>query len=104
MSYYAKLENGVVISTVNTDKETLNAGFLGSPSSFIEYFVDGSSRPAVFGSTYDASKKEFVDPQPYPSWKLDGSNEWQAPSEKPTDGNYYWDEAKLAWIKIVSPA
>jgi hypothetical protein len=104
MTYYAKIEDGVVTSTVETDVETLNAGFLGNPSWFIEYAVDGSSRPAVFGGTYDFEKKEFVDPQPYPSWELNSNNEWQAPLDKPSEGNYYWSEEELMWVEIISPA
>ena len=104
MPYYAKLEDGIVTSTINTDEETLNSGLLGNPSWFIEYFVDGSSRPAMFGGTYDFEKKQFVDVQPYPSWELDSNNEWQAPLEKPSPGLYEWSESVLSWVEIISPA
>ena len=104
MAYFAKIEDGIVTSTIETDAGTLEAGLLGNPSWFIEYFVDGSSRPAVFGGTYDFTKKEFVDPAPYPSWELDSNNDWQAPLETPNDGkNYYWSEEELMWIEKVSP-
>jgi hypothetical protein len=40
-------------------------------------------------------------PQPFPSWTADYDNRiWIAPSPKPTDGNYYWNEKELSWIKI----
>ena len=104
MAYFAKIENGIVTSTIETDFDTIQSGLVGEPSLFIEYFVNGSSRPAVFGGTYDYTNKQFVNPSPYPSWKLDNNNEWQAPLNKPNDSkNYYWSEEALAWIEKISP-
>jgi hypothetical protein len=103
MAHFAQLEDGIVVSTIETEYDIMEAGLVGNPSWFIEYAVDGSSRPAVFGGTYDFEKKEFIDPQPYPSWDLDSNNEWQAPLDKPSEGNYYWSEEELMWVEIVSP-
>jgi len=33
---------------------------------------------------YDASKNKFLNPQPYESWSLDGSDDWQAPITYPS--------------------
>jgi hypothetical protein len=52
---------------------------------------------AGIGFTYDADADEFVAPQPYPSWSLDSSNDWQAPTPKP-NGDYLWNEQQLNWI------
>ena len=52
---------------------------------------------AGVGFTYDADADEFVAPQPYPSWSLDSSNDWQAPTPKP-DGDYLWNEQQLNWV------
>ena len=50
------------------------------------------------GFTYDAAKDKFIQPQPYPSWSLDGNDDWQPPVAYPDDGKYYvWDEATQAW-------
>ena len=54
---------------------------------------------AGVGYTYDAVRDEFVQPQPYPSWTLDGNNDWQAPTPKP-EGDYYWSEEGLEWVAI----
>lgn len=104
MAYFAKVENGVVTSTFEADKDAAQAGFFGDPSLFVEYF-ETSKRPAVFGGTYRFDINEFIDPSPYPSWVLDTNNDWQAPTPKPNDGKrYYWSEPELAWIEIISPA
>jgi hypothetical protein len=102
MTYFAKVENGVVVSTVEADYEILESGVIGEPSLFIDY--TNSKRPAVLGGTYRADINEFIDPAPYPSWGLDSNNDWQPPTPKPTQGNYYWSEQDLAWIEIISPA
>jgi hypothetical protein len=33
---------------------------------------------------YDASKNKFIEQQPYASWSLDGSDDWQAPITYPS--------------------
>jgi hypothetical protein len=101
MSLFAKVENGVVTGTLEAAPENLAAGFFGEPSLFVDY--TNSKRPAVFGGTYRADINEFIDPAPYPSWSLDLNNDWQPPTPKPTQGNYYWSEQDLAWIEIISP-
>ena len=53
---------------------------------------------AGIGFTYDAVKDQFVAPQPYASWSLDNSNDWQAPTPKP-EGSFVWDEETLAWVE-----
>ena len=50
------------------------------------------------GYTYDASKNKFIQPQPYPSWALDASDDWKAPVDKPDDGKLYiWNETDTQW-------
>lgn len=103
MTYFARVENGVVTGTVDTSPEMLAAGVCGDPSLFVEY-SENSKRPAVFGGTYRADINEFIDPSPYPSWVLDSNNDWQPPTPKPNDGKLYeWSESVLAWIEIISP-
>jgi hypothetical protein len=103
MTYFAKVENGVVTGTLEALPDTLLKGVFGDPSLFVVYGPE-SKRPAVFGGTYRADINEFIDPSPYPSWVLDSNNDWQAPTQKPDDGKrYYWDEPTLSWIEIISP-
>jgi hypothetical protein len=48
------------------------------------------------GFTYDKSKDIFIAPQPFASWSLDSSNDWQPPIAMPDDASddkmYVWDE------------
>ena len=57
---------------------------------------------AGIGYVYNASKNKFLTPQPYNSWALDGSDDWQAPVTFPNgDQSAYritWDEDNLRWI------
>jgi hypothetical protein len=50
------------------------------------------------GYTYDSVRDEFVSPQPFSSWTLDGNNDWQAPTSRP-EGDYIWDEETLSWVE-----
>ena len=55
------------------------------------------------GYVYDAGKNKFLYRQPYASWSLDASDDWQAPVTYPTDSADYhvsWDEAGQKWIGI----
>jgi hypothetical protein len=36
---------------------------------------------------YNASKNKFLSPQPYASWSLDSSDDWQAPITYPSVTN-----------------
>ena len=55
------------------------------------------------GYTYDSSKNKFIEPQPYSSWSLDSSDDWQAPVDKPYDGKMYiWNEADRQWDEVTN--
>ena len=51
---------------------------------------------------YNSSKNKFLSPQPYASWSLDGSDDWQAPVTYPNgDQSAYaitWDEDNERWL------
>ena len=54
---------------------------------------------AGIGYTYDQTRDAFIPPSPYPSWILDETTcNWEAPIEKPNDGNkYIWNESTTTW-------
>ena len=59
---------------------------------------------AGIGFTYDATKDKFISIQPFPSWSLDGNDDWQAPVAKPDDGKFYeWNEDTTSWDEIEKP-
>ena len=65
---------------------------------------------AGVGYTYDSSKDKFIAPQPYASWALDSSDDWQPPIAMPDDASadkrYRWDEDvyqadnSKGWVEI----
>ena len=59
---------------------------------------------AGIGFVYNASKNKFLNPQPYASWSLDGSDDWQAPVTSPAgDQSAYritWDEDNTRWVAV----
>ena len=59
---------------------------------------------AGIGVVYDPVKDKFLSPQPYASWALDASDDWQAPVTYPTDTGteespkiISWNEENLKW-------
>ena len=59
---------------------------------------------AGVGFTYDPDADVFVAPQPFPSWVLDESYDWQPPVAYPSDGlMYVWNEESKNWEPYVSP-
>ena len=65
---------------------------------------------AGIGYTYDVDKDKFISPQPYASWALDSSDDWQAPVALPSDASddkrYSWDETvyqadnNKGWVEV----
>ncbi len=52
------------------------------------------------GMVYDPVKNKFLSSQPYASWALDASDDWQAPVTYPTDTTdkfISWNEENLRW-------
>lgn len=98
MKYFAKIENNIVVNTVLSESEE----FLPE-GTWIEYSTTGEFRanPAGVGCSYDADNDVFINIKPFPSWTLNQTNwQWEAPSEKPTDAYYGWDELSQSWYKM----
>jgi hypothetical protein len=56
---------------------------------------------AGIGFSYDSIADVFIAPQPFPSWSLDENFDWQAPTPKPEEGFYSWNEENLTWDEIT---
>lgn len=113
MAHYAFLDsNDMVIGLITgkdetelidgLDPETWYGNFRGQVCKRTSYNNKIRKQYAGVGYTYDATKDQFVAPQPYASWTLDSKNDWQAPTAKPNDGKMYsWVEASLSWVEVV---
>ena len=114
MAHFAKLNNGIVEQVIVIDnKELLVNGveleekgiefcktLFGEDTEWVQTSYNGKIRHkyAGIGDTYDYDNDVFISPQPYPSWTLNVSFDWEAPVEYPNDGLIYeWDEDNLQW-------
>ena len=51
--------------------------------------------------TYDEDNDVFIEPKPFPSWSLNATQDWEAPTEYPDDGrDYVWNESTKAWDAV----
>ena len=128
MATFAKLdENNVVTQTIKVgDDVPTSNGPLGEN----DMHVDGETyctntfggtwkqcsatnafrkQNAGIGDTYDAVKDKFIRPQPYSSWTLNGTDDWECPVSRPNDSTLildenvsvlkfpYWNEEEYRW-------
>ena len=120
MAHFAELnDNNVVLRVVvvgndcvpsdeHIDGETWCVNFFkGGTWKQTSYNHNFRKQYAGIGYTYDAVRDEFVSSNPYASWTLDSSNDWQPPITKPDDGKEYgWDEEayqadnSTGWIEL----
>jgi hypothetical protein len=114
MSYFAKIDNELVVEVIRIEQDVLDSGLWGDPAQWVQtsYNTHGGQHPegrpmrmnyAGVGYTYDADRDAFIAPQPFASWTLNEDTcLWDAPTPYPDDGKpYTWDEATLAWVEVT---
>jgi len=98
--------NDCVPSDMHADGETWCINFFkGGIWKQTSYNDNFRKMYAGIGMVYDPLKDKFLSPQPYASWALDASDDWQAPVTYPTIKTYdtdkiysiSWDEENLRW-------
>ena len=94
--------NDCVPSDEHVDGETWCVNFFGGGTwKQTSYNNNFRKQYAGIGYVYNESKNKFLTPQPYASWSLDGSDDWQAPVAFPEgDQSAYeisWDEDNTRW-------
>jgi hypothetical protein len=110
MAHYAFLDENNVVTEVITgidetelieglDTETWYGNFRGQTCKRTSYNNNIRKQYAGIGFSYDAVNDVFIAPQPYPSWSLDQNFDWQAPTPRPKEGFWYWDEDSLSWLE-----
>ena len=96
--------NDEVPSDEHVDGETWCVNFFGGGTwKQTSYNNNFRKQYAGIGMIYNASKNKFLSVQPYASWALDGSDDWQAPVTYPSTNDGYvisWDEDNLRWIAV----
>lgn len=105
MAHFAEIKNGIVqrVIVVHDNEEANGSEFcknlLGGEWLQCSYNNRIRKQFPSAGYSYDESNDVFIAPKPYPSWLLNASHDWQAPTEYPSDGKVYvWDETSLTWI------
>ncbi len=110
MAHYAFLdENNVVTEVIvgidetelieGLNTETWYGNFRGQTCKRTSYNNNIRKQYAGIGYSYDPLADVFIAPQPYLSWSLDDSFDWQPPTPMPTQGKWDWDEDSLSWIE-----
>ena len=100
--YFAQVDDNNIVTQVIVAGQSFVDSLGGK---WVETAMDGSIRANYAGIsyTYDEAKDAFYAPQPFPSWTLDDTFKWQAPTPYPTDGvMYQWNEDKKDWEAIVN--
>jgi len=116
MSYYAKIEENMVVAVISISDEMAQdlEGFWLKTSyrtyGNVHYGADGKPDGGValrgnyagVGFSYDPVNDVFIPPKPYPSWVLNPQTWlWEAPIPYPKDGKFYeWDETTQSWQEI----
>ena len=105
MSHFAKIDtNNVVTEVIVSEQNFINSGKVGDSFLWVQTSYNNNFRKqyAGIGYTYDKVNDVFISPQPYPSWTVDASFDWQSPTEMPDDGKTYsWNEDTQAWDEKV---
>jgi hypothetical protein len=108
MAHFAEIDsNNIVVRVLVVDNSLENRGAdflandLGLGGTWIQTSYNNNIRKqyAGIGYTYDAINDVFITPQPFASWSLDENFDWQPPTPRPNEGNWYWDEPTLSWIE-----
>jgi hypothetical protein len=110
MAHYAFLDENNVVTEVITgidetetieglDTETWYGNFRNQICKRTSYNNNIRKQYAGIGYSYDPVADVFITPQPFASWSLDNNFDWQAPTPRPTEGEWYWDEPTLTWIE-----
>ena len=95
--YFAEVKNNEVQRVIVADTKEWCEQYLGGV--WVETFINNSSKNyAGKGSLYLPDKNDFCGEKPYPSWKLNTKNHWEAPKLMPQDGKLYrWNESIQNW-------
>ena len=115
MSYFAKIESGIVMDVIKAEQDfidTLEGIWIQTSYNTrggIHYGQDGQpdggialrANYASLGGVYDAIDDVFYAQQPYASWIISAPTWiWKPPFPAPTDGMYRWNEETLSWDKV----
>ena len=101
MSHFAKIDkDNVVTEVIVAEQDFINSGEVGDSFLWVQTSYNNNFRKqfAGIGFTYDKTNDVFIRSQPFPSWTLDASFDWQPPTVMPDDDKRYsWNEDTTSW-------
>lgn len=118
MAHFAQIENNIVQQVIvvsndvllvdGVESEQVGVDFckslLGQDTEWVQTSYNNSFRRryAGIGFTYSKDHDAFIAPQPFPSWTLNDSFDWEPPEPMPNNMNvrYIWNEELLTWDTI----
>jgi hypothetical protein len=102
MSHFAEINSSNIVQRVLVaEQDFINSGKVGDSFLWVQTSYNNNFRKqfAGVGFTYDKANDVFISPQPFVSWTLDASFDWQPPTAMPDDGKMYnWNEETKKWI------
>jgi len=107
MTYFAQLENGLVLQVRVVQKSFMAKNPDRYSGAWVEVFLNGDDARlrASPGDTYNSETGYFIPPQPFPSWVLDEATcLWVAPIAYPAEGDHVWDEQAGDWVEVQDEA
>ncbi len=101
MSHFVKIDsNNIVTNGIVAEQDFINSGAVGDSFLWVQTSYNNNFRKqyAGIGYTYDKINDVFILPQPFASWTLDASFDWQPPTAMPDDDKRYtWNEDTQTW-------
>lgn len=107
MAHFAKLDKNNIVIGVYVVGDEYEETYAQSRLEFDEIYIQTSynnnirKQYAGIGYSYDSVNDVFIAPQPYPSWSLDDNFDWQPPTPRPDQGDWFWNEEEGEWIEHI---
>jgi hypothetical protein len=108
MAHFAELDNNnIVVRVLVVDDSLEHRGeeFLSVDLELGGRWVQTSynnrirKQYAGIGYIYNEDADVFISPSPFPSWVLNDDLDWEAPTPRPEEGFWTWDEETLSWVE-----
>lgn len=103
MAHFAEIdENNTVVNVIVAEQDFINSGAVGDSFRYVQTSYNDNFRGkyAGVGDTWDPVNQMFISPRPFDSWVLNANFRWEAPIERPADGEHDWDEAGQQWVAV----
>ena len=98
------VENELCLDDYGNESEAKGIEYLQSiiPGRFVQTSYNANFRKqyAGIGYSYDKENDVFIAQKPFESWILNENFDWVAPSERPLNGFWVWDEDLLSWVEV----